>query len=322
MITRLLIVGLIVGPALHAQCGLCTVNNNLPPRTFDPPFLTIQAGQDTEVVVQFALPETVMQAGTAMYPNFAIFVDSLHMQGGNTYVSLRGAPSIPPSYNSGNPVSGALRFHDGHRYKQVDDNPPKYANVIVYQNPGGGSPSNPTPPRGCVRACIRGITPTPPNADDTLRILIRGFIDPNSVQVTFFPNPSITASDINNKDTSNLMPKLNTPAGAIPLWGDVWTTYTVKVTRPTATIQMATLSQLSVSPNPVQGPAEIRYTLTRPASPTLRIFTVAGVEIVRQSFGSRPAGEFTHTLLLPAGVYLIELEAEGAVLRQRLVVLQ
>ncbi|MCS6894766.1 MAG: T9SS type A sorting domain-containing protein [Bacteroidia bacterium] len=320
MITRLLVIGLFAGAILRAQCGLCTVNNTLPPRTFDPPFLTIQVGQDTEVVVQFALPETVMQAGAALYPNYAIFVDSLYMMGGNTYVSLKGQPTVAPAYNSGNPANGALRFHEGHRYKQVKDSPPTHANVIVYQNPGGSSPSNPTPPRGCVRACIRGIAPTP--TADTLRILIRGFIDPNSISATWVPTPSITGNDINNKDTSNLMPTLTTPLGNVELWADSWTEYAVRVVNPAATVQVSAISDLFIAPNPTQGAAEIRYTLSRPAHASLRIFSVTGAEILQQSFGVRPAGESSYTAILPAGAYIVELKAGDSVLRQRLIVLR
>ncbi|GIV25321.1 MAG: hypothetical protein KatS3mg026_1013 [Bacteroidia bacterium] len=152
------VVALAVSAYLYAQCSPCTANNTLSPRTFDPPFLTISAGVDTEVVVQFALPETVSAPSPInyVYPNFAIWVDSLRMKYGNMYVSLRGQPSVAPAYNTANPSQGALRFDQDHRYKQVRSSPDVYANVVVYQNPGGGSPSNPTPPRGCVRACIRG----------------------------------------------------------------------------------------------------------------------------------------------------------------------
>ena len=164
----------------YAQCTACsTAGNTLPPKTFNPPYLQIEAGRDTMVTIQFALPETVSAPSPInyVYPNFAIYVDSLRLDGGNAYVSLYGQPSVAPAYNTANPSQGALVFDQMHRYKQVRSG--VYANVVVYQNPGGGSPGSPTPPRGCVRACIRGVQPTPQGSADTLRILLRGFVDPN-----------------------------------------------------------------------------------------------------------------------------------------------
>lgn len=313
------LLGFVMGFFLKAQsCGLCNVSNTLAPRTFDPPFLTLQVGRDTEVVIQFALPETVQFFGTALYPNFAVFVDSLKMDGGNTYVSLRGSPSVAPAYNSANPSAGALRFDQAHRYKQVRSSGNTHENVVVYQNPGGSTPSNLTPPRGCVRACVRGITPTP--SADTLRILLRGFVDTASVNVTFIP-PSITAQDINNKDTSNLMPQKATPFGLIDLWSDVWSGYAVLVVDNSTALSASPLTALTLTPNPTWGTATVAFRLERPAAPTLSVRMTTGQEVLRVSLGQRPAGEVQHQLNLPAGIYLVELEAEGHLLRQRLVVL-
>ncbi|MCX7764897.1 MAG: T9SS type A sorting domain-containing protein [Bacteroidia bacterium] len=316
-----LVIAVVVGALLRAQsgCGFCTVNNALPPRTFDPPFLTINAGEDAEVVIQFALPETIQRAGTALYPNFAIFVDSLRLDGGNTYVSLKGNPSVAPTYNSSNPAAGALRFDQNHRYKQVNDNPPTYANVVVYQNPEGGSPSNPTPPRGCVRACIRGVSPTPPGGADTLRIYLRGFVDPNSISIGF---SGITGNDIPNKDTTNLMPRRTIPAfGTIDLWGDVWTSYPVRVMPGTTTsLFHPALLGLSVIPNPAWGSATLRYVLARPAELKLQVFTLSGQIVISENLGVRPAGESRHSITLPAGLYVVHLEAEGHILRKQLAI--
>ncbi|MCX8112430.1 MAG: T9SS type A sorting domain-containing protein [Bacteroidia bacterium] len=312
-----ILLGFVVGARLWAQasCGLCTINNTLPPRTFDPPFLTVNAGSDMDVVIQFALPETVQVSSPfgqlVVYPNFAIFVDSLKMDGGNTYVSLHYQPSIPPTYNSSNPANGALRFHDNHRYKQVRNTSPTHENVMVYQNPGGGSPSNPTPPRGCVRACIRGIAPTP--TADTLRILLRGFIDPNSI--SFFPTPG--GQDINNKDTTNLMPSL---AGN-NLWADVQTSYAVRVVGIPSSFSASPLSGLKVYPNPAWGTATLRYTLARPSTVELHVHMPTGQTVFHEVVGNRPAGESEYTLSLPAGVYIVQISAEGHTLRQQLVVL-
>lgn len=289
------------------------MNNTLPPRTFDPPYLEIEAGRDTQVIIQFALPETVAAPSPInyVYPNFAIFVDSLRMDGGNTYVSLIGSPAVAPSYDSNDPSAGALRFYQDHRYKQVRSSAPTHGNVVVFQNPGGGSPSSPTPPRGCVQACIRGVTPTGPNAD-TLRILLRGFVDPATINI--FTGQS---TDINNKDTTNLMPTL---AGN-PLYSDVWTSYAVRVTASTTTVRMTTLGSFSVQPNPAWGQAELSYTLYRPATLQLRVLSLSGQEVLREVLPNRPAGTSTYALSLPAGIYLLELQAGSEKLQQKLVVL-
>ncbi|MCX7606628.1 MAG: T9SS type A sorting domain-containing protein [Bacteroidia bacterium] len=311
---RLAFLGLVVGLAypLYGQCNLCPVSNNLPPRTFDPAFLVIEAGRDTDVVIQFALPETVSAPAPInyVYPNFAIYVDSLRMDGGNTYVSLAGNPSIAPAYNTSNPAAGAMRFDQNHRYKQVRSSSPTHDNVVVYRNPGGGGPSNPTPPRGCVRACIRGITPTP--TADTLRIYLRGFVDPNSINI--FTGAS---NDINNKDTSNLMPNL---AGQ-PLYSDTWTSYAVVVRSPVTGVSYQALTSLQAYPNPTWGPVTVHYSLSRPANLTLTVLSLSGQQILHEKVGIRPAGENQFSLSLPPGIYLIELHGEGETLRGRVVVL-
>jgi hypothetical protein len=84
---------------LYAQCTNCTVSGSpILPRGFDPSFITLTAGQDTEVVIQFTLPDTVQQSGFTLYPNYAIYVDSLRMAGGATYVVVKGTTSTPVSY--------------------------------------------------------------------------------------------------------------------------------------------------------------------------------------------------------------------------------
>jgi hypothetical protein len=81
--TRLLVV-LVVGLyGLYAQCMNCTISGSpILPWGFDPSSITLTVGQDTEVVIQFTLPDTVKQFGTDLYPNYAIYVDSLRMAGG------------------------------------------------------------------------------------------------------------------------------------------------------------------------------------------------------------------------------------------------
>jgi hypothetical protein len=90
---RLLVV-LVVGLyGLYAQCMNCAISGSPTlPQGFDPSSITLTAGQDTEVVIQFNLPYTVQQAGLILYPNYAIYVDSLRMAGGATYVVVKVRP--------------------------------------------------------------------------------------------------------------------------------------------------------------------------------------------------------------------------------------
>jgi hypothetical protein len=87
-------------------------------------------------VIQFTLPDTVKQLGTDLYPNYAIYVDSLRMAGGATYVVVNGTPSTPVSY-----ANGAFGFDQAPCYKEVRSD--VYAQVVVYRNP---SPSEANPP--------------------------------------------------------------------------------------------------------------------------------------------------------------------------------
>ena len=68
-------------------------------------------------MIQFTLPDMAQQAGLTLYPNYAIYVDSLRMAGGNTYVVVRGTASTPVSY-----ANGAFAFDQApaiSRYKVV-----------------------------------------------------------------------------------------------------------------------------------------------------------------------------------------------------------
>ena len=66
---RLLVV-LVVGLyALYAQCMNCAVSGSPTlPQGFNPSSITLTVGQDTEVVIQFTLPDTVQQLGLTLYP--------------------------------------------------------------------------------------------------------------------------------------------------------------------------------------------------------------------------------------------------------------
>jgi hypothetical protein len=79
----------------------------------------------------------------------------------------------------------------------------------------------------------------------------------------------------------------------------------------------------TVVPNPASGMATMRYTTDRPGMARLRVFDAMGREVRAQVEGSREAG--THRVAIDAaelanGVYILRLEAGGAVTTGRLVV--
>jgi hypothetical protein len=114
---------------LYAQCASCAVSGSPTlPQGFDPSSITLTVGRDTEVVIQFTLPDTAQPSGFTVYPNYAIYVDSLRMAGGNTYVVVKGTASTPVSYGN-----GAFAFDQAPRYKQVQSGA---------SCPGGGVPQS------------------------------------------------------------------------------------------------------------------------------------------------------------------------------------
>jgi hypothetical protein len=309
---RLLVV-LVVGLyGLYAQCTNCTVSGSPTlPRGFDPSSITLTAGRDTEVVIQFTLPDTVQQIGLTLYPNYAIYVDSLRMAGGNTYVVVKGTTSTPVSY-----ANGAFAFDQAPRYKQVRSG--VYAWVVVYRNPSpseaGVSGGQLSPPRGCVRACIKGIQPTPAGTGDSLYIVLRAFIDPNSV--SFFPPSS---NDISNKDTTNLMPTESN----VPLYSDVSLYYgPVYVVGTSAAIESALQGGIVLSPNPTWGVAMVRFTTTYSVPVRVRALDASGRVVHERDMGVLLPGEHTADLRLPAGIYIVELLAGKESYKARLVVLE
>jgi hypothetical protein len=74
-------------------------------------------------------------------------------------------------------------------------------------------------------------------------------------------------------------------------------------------------------PNPAWGHAALTYTLNRPAEVRFRILTLSGAEVQYHDVGLQPAGFYEHTIALPAGVYLIELQAGPEKLLQKIVIL-
>jgi hypothetical protein len=307
-----LLVGLVVGVyALYAQCANCTVSGQPTlPRGFNPPSIRLTVGQDTEVVIQFTLPDTVRQGSLTLYPNYAIYVDSLRMAGGDNYVVVKGTTTTQVSY-----ANGAFRFDQAPRYKRVRSGGNNdYAWVVVYRNPSpseaGVSSGDPSPSRGCVRACIKGRQPTPQGTGDSLYIVLRAFVDPNSI----FPS----SSDISNKDTTNLMPTFGQP-----LYSDVPLYYgpVIVESRPSA-IESAVRGGIVLSPNPTWGVAMVRFTTTYSVPVRVRALDASGRVVHERDMGVLFPGEHTADLQLPAGIYIVELLAGKESYKARLVVLE
>jgi hypothetical protein len=298
-----LVVGLY---GLYAQCANCTVSGQpILPRGFDPSSITLTVGRDTEVVIQFTLPDTVQQGGFTLYPNYAIYVDSLRMAGGNSYVVVKGTTSTPVSYGN-----GALVFDQAPRYKQVRSG--VYAWVVVYRNPSpseAGVPSGQlSPPRGCVRACIKGVQSTPAGTGDSLYIVLRAFVPTSAI-----------GNDAGTKDTTNLMPTF----GPQSLYSDVPLYYGPVIVQSGSTaIESAVRGGIVLSPNPTWGVAMVRFTTTYSVPVRVRALDASGRVVHERDMGVLFPGEHTADLQLPAGIYIVELLAGKESYKARLVVLE
>jgi hypothetical protein len=234
------------------------------------------------------------------------------MAGGNTYVVVKGTTSTPVSY-----ANGAFGFDEALRYKQVQSGVRAW--VVVYPNPSpseaGVSSGQLSPPRGCVRACVKGIQPTPPGTGDSLYIVLRAFVDPNSI--SFFPSPSST--DISNKDTSDLMPTFF----GQPLYSDVSLYYGPVIVRSNVSaIESAVQGGIVLSPNPTWGVAMVRFTTTYSVPVRVRALDASGRVVHERDMGVLFPGEHTADLQLPAGIYIVELLAGKESYKARLVVLE
>jgi len=300
-----LVVGLY---GLYAQqCASCGVSGSPTlPQGFNPSSITLTVGQDTEVVIQFTFLDVAQQSGFTVYPNYAIYVDSLRVAGGDNYVVVKGTTSTPVSY-----ANGAFTFDQAPRYKQVRIGAPP-ARVVVYRNPSpseaGVSSGQPSPPRGCVRACIKGRRPTPAGTGDSLYILLRAFV----------PQLAI-GNDAGNKDTSNLMPAL----GLLPLYSDTSLYYgPVYVEDRGTAIESALQGGIVLSPNPTWGVAMVRFTTTYSVPVRVRALDASGRVVHERDMGVLFPGEHTADLQLPAGLYIVELLAGKESYKARLVVLE
>ena len=306
---RLLVVLVLGLYGLYAQCARCGISGSpILPQGFDPDSITLTVGRDTEVVIQFTLPDTAQRFGLTLYPNYAIFVDSLRMAGGDNYVVVQGTASTPVSY-----ANGAFAFDQDPRYKQVRSGAPP-AQVVVYRNPSpseaGVSSGDPSPPRGCVRACIKGRQPTPAGTGDSLYIVLRAFVPSNAI-----------GNDVNRKDTADLMPTI--PFTGQPLYSDTSLYYgPVYVVDTSTAIESALQGGIVLSPNPTWGVAMVRFMTTYSVPVRVRALDASGRVVHERDMGVLFPGEHTADLQLPAGIYIVELLAGKESYKARLVVLE
>jgi len=269
-----------VGAFLYAQCGACTpdANQSPTPYGFNPAVLYVRPGVDTSLTIYFTFPDEVQQGSFTVYPNYAIWVDSLKLDRG----LIMAQSGMPFAYNTTNPTAGPIAFDQMHRYKRYATNPDRYANFVVYQNPGGTAGQ--TPPIGCARVCVKG---GPTEGSDTLRVKVRAFIP--------------TLGDGSGKDTTNLTPQLLGQNA----WLDTTFRYVVVVTStiPAALAQgRGEVARFTVLPNPAYGEAEVRFSLHGPALVSLEVYTADGRQVYGHT-GLYSAGEQRPGLSLPAGLF-------------------
>ncbi len=291
---------LLIGSAalLYGQCNQCTTNSALSPTPFgfNPEVLSLLPGRDTTLVIYFTFPDAIQQGSQTLYPNYAIWVDSLKLDVG----LITRQNGQPFTYVASDPSTGPIHFNQMHRYKQWGSGTSDFANFVVYQNPGGSAGNS--PPIGCARVCIRTSNT---EGSDTLRVKVRAFIT--------------GLGDAANKDTSNLRPTLL----GNNAWLDTVFRYPISISR-NASLPMAAagLGSLSVAPNPAITEATLHYTLLFPSPVHLRAYSLDGREVFTQSLGLQAPGEYRETLRLPAGHYMILLETARGVASTRLAVVE
>ncbi len=85
------------------------------------------------------------------------------------------------------------------------------------------------------------------------------------------------------------------------------------------------VQQLQIAPNPVNGEAQVRFTLSEGLNISANIFNANG-QLVRSTYlGNQPAGEHTlrlETGNLPQGVYHYSLLTPKGIITQRFVVVK
>ncbi|MCS6789499.1 MAG: T9SS type A sorting domain-containing protein [Bacteroidia bacterium] len=301
---------LLVPSLVRAQCNECTPRADRSPRPFgfNPQVVCLPTNKDTSFVVYFSFPDSSRSGGTLIYPNYAVWVDSLRLVLG-LFTNRDGSPF---AYNSSNPAQGGIRFHQMHRRKQYSSNAADQANFVVYQNPGGAPGA--TPPIGCAQICVKtGAT----SGQDTLRVKVRAFV----------PNP--LAGDAPNKDTTNLAPIFAGTRSYLDTFFNYIIFVGVNPPDPglcamrefSASLARApeSIRHFTLAPNPAIGETQAFFSVTMPGKLTLRVVNAAGQEVYVYT-NEFPVGEHTHALRLPAGFYMVFIEDRQGALMQRLVI--
>jgi hypothetical protein len=275
------------------------------PYGFNPPVLWLPPAKDTTLTIYFTFPDSVrvlvLGNPTLVFPNYAIWVDSLRLDRG--LITTQSGDSF--AYNASNPAAGPIHFDQMHRYKQWGSGATDYANFVVYQNPGTppGGQLGSTPPFGCARVCIRTSST---EGRDTLRVKVRAF------------TPAVADGD--NKDTSNLRPVLF----GRDAWLDTVFRYVVVISSAPASLGRGMSAMYAFRPvsNPAYREAVVTYTLPQPMAVRLRAYTLDGREVLLRDLGLQPAGTFQETLKLPAGQYFLCLETPYGLSATRLTVIE
>jgi len=303
---RYIVLSLIGVALVYGQCNMCMPDSARSPRPygFNPAVLWLPPNKDTSLTIYFTFPDSVrvlvMGNPTLVYPNYAIWVDSLRLDRG--LITTQGGD--PFAYNASNPAAGPIHFDQMHRYKQWGSGATDYANFVVYQNPGtSAGPAGGTPPIGCARVCIRTSST---EGSDTLRVKVRAFIT--------------TFGDGDNKDTTNLRPVLL----GNNAWLDTVFRYAVVISSAPASLGRGMSAMYAFRPvsNPAYREAVVTYTLHQPMAVRLRAYTLDGREVLLRDLGLQPAGTFQETLNLPAGQYFLRLETPYGLSATRLTVIE
>lgn len=294
---RYVVLSLIGAALVYGQCNQCTPDPAQSPSTygFNPSVLRLPPNKDTSLTIYFTFPDGVPQGSLTVYPNYAIWVDSLRLDQG----LITDQSDNRFAYNASNPSAGPIIFDQLHRYKQWGSGATDYANFVVYQNPGtSAGPVGQTPPIGCARVCIR----TSRNeGSDTLRVKVRVFVN--------------AFGDVDNKDTTNIRGSL----------GRVDTTfrYAIVISRSSSLSQgLTNVYDLRIQPNPAYQEAILSYTLPNAMAVSLSVYALDGRKVLSRDLGLKPAGTHQETLQLPAGQYLIRLETLYGFSTTRLTVIE
>jgi len=294
---RYVVVSLIGAALVYGQCNQCTPDSARSPRPygFNPDPLRLPPNKDTSLTIYFTFPDSVPQGSLTVYPNYAIWVDSLRLDRG--LITTQDGDTF--AYNASNPSAGPIIFDQLHRYKQWGSGATDYANFVVYRNPGvSAGPAGGTPPIGCARVCIR----TSANeGNDTLRVKVRVFVN--------------IVGDVDNKDTTNIRGIL----------GRVDTTFRYAIVISTSSSLSRGLTNvydLRIQPNPAYQEAILSYTLPNAMAVSLSVYALDGRKVLSRDLGLKPAGTHQETLRLPAGQYLIRLETLYGFSTTRLTVIE